>query len=57
MLVSGTGSRIGTNGDGTSDELERNIIAGNLYQAWPSNRSRHNVLAGNCIGLDVNGIR
>ena len=56
MVVSGAGNRIGTNADGVSDEFERNIIAGNLYDgmsfgyggAW-------NVVAGNYIGLDVNG--
>ena len=56
MAVGGGGNRIGTDADGVSDELERNIIAGNLYDgiafgygaAW-------NVVAGNYVGLDVNG--
>ena len=56
ILVVGVGSRVGTNADGISDELERNIIAGNLYDGIAFGYgANNNVLAGNYIGLDVSG--
>jgi hypothetical protein len=59
-------NRIGTDGDGVSDQLERNIISGasagtaSLASALPNavqiaNDSHHNVVAGNFIGTDVTG--
>lgn len=45
---------IGTNGDGISDALEKNLI-GNMYMGIRINmRADSNVIAGNNIGLDVN---
>ncbi|MFN8766238.1 MAG: beta strand repeat-containing protein, partial [Pirellulaceae bacterium] len=52
-----TGNVVGSNGDGVSDLLERNVISGNassgvyLHGAGTSN----NVVAGNLIGLNSSG--
>jgi len=47
---------IGTNGDGVSDSLERNIISGNsLNGVEISNSAEQNIVAGNLIGTDVTG--
>src|SRR5690606_23717574 len=35
--LSGSGTRIGTNADGTSDSLERNVISGNSTGIYPGN--------------------
>ncbi|MBK9051743.1 MAG: CSLREA domain-containing protein [Chloroflexi bacterium] len=49
-------NRIGTNGDGVSDALERNIIANSGAEAiWIISGSNNNVVAGNYIGTDVTG--
>ena len=53
-------NRVGTNGDGISDELERNVISGNAASgvgiaANGSEYSMFNVVAGNFIGTDVTG--
>jgi len=55
-------NRIGTNADGLSDDLERNIISGNtrdgivlkLGDGFPTG-TEQNVIAGNYIGTDVTG--
>ena len=56
-------NHVGTNADGLSDELERNIISGNsgtgvsIY-AWPDRidgGANENVIAGNYIGTDISG--
>ena len=58
-------TRIGTNGDGVSDEFERNIISGNDGEAiaYPYAciaisfyRVSNSVIAGNYIGTDVTGL-
>lgn len=54
----GAGSnRIGTDGDGLADAMERNIISGNvgsgIYMA--NTGTDFNVIAGNYIGTDVTG--
>src|SRR5262249_43865625 len=55
-------NRIGTNGDGTSDDLERNIISGNdgdgidIGDSDPThNIATLNVVAGNFIGTQPDG--
>jgi len=50
----GATNRIGTNGDGTSDFAERNLISGNLSDGiWI--RGNENLIAGNYIGTDISG--
>jgi hypothetical protein len=49
---------IGTNGDGVSDELERNVISGNkIGGVVIRDNSEHNVVAGNFIGTDISGMK
>src|SRR5204863_381638 len=50
-------NRVGTNGDGISDALERNVISGNLARGVriTDSGTNLNVVAGNFIGTDVNG--
>lgn len=49
-------NRIGTNGDGVSDTLERNIISNSGPEAvWIISGSTGNVVAGNYIGTDITG--
>ncbi len=49
--------RIGTNGDGVSDDLERNIISGldGYGIAMYGANNAYNVVAGNFIGTDISG--
>ncbi len=49
------GNLIGTNGDGVSDALERNIISGNEIGVWLNYAGINDVIAGNYIGTDVSG--
>ena len=50
------GTRIGTDGDGVSDALERNIISGNSYAGIEvSNGADQVTIAGNYIGLNPAG--
>jgi parallel beta-helix repeat protein len=59
-IVSGaTGNRIGTDADGVSDELERNIISCSLYEGvgiGNGDGTAGNVVAGNYIGTDKTGL-
>ena len=49
-------TRIGTNGDGVSDDLERNIISGNTQNGISlSTRTSNSLVAGNIIGLNAAG--
>ncbi len=51
------GTRIGTNADGVSDELERNIISGNAGAGGGgiSDRGTGTIVSGNFIGTDTSG--
>ncbi len=55
ILVSGDSSRIGTNGDGASDQLESNVISGNGTTGI-SLHSTGNQVSGNKIGVDSTGL-
>ncbi len=56
VYVIGNGARVGTNGDGVSDALERNIISGNdLGIHWTGGSLSGVVVAGNYVGTDVTG--
>ncbi len=48
---------VGTNGDGVSDALERNIISGNAQQGVyiAGTGTTNNTVAGNYIGTDITG--
>ena len=49
-------TRIGTNADGTHDDLERNVISGNLgWMGLMIQNASDNVVAGNYIGTAANG--
>ena len=48
-------NRIGTNGDGTSDALEGNLISGNAAAGVRIDASSLNVVAGNRIGINTLG--
>ncbi|MFO0966754.1 MAG: LamG-like jellyroll fold domain-containing protein [Gemmataceae bacterium] len=57
VLIQGSsrGNRIGTNGDGVADALERNIISGNLNYGVFITGAYLNTVAGNYIGTNVGG--
>ena len=48
-------SRIGTDGDGTGDALEGNLISGNAFHGIQIVNSNSNTIRGNMIGLDAAG--
>ena len=50
-------NRIGTNGDGTSDAIEKNVIAGNDSGGIELFGSGSNVIAGNFIGSSADGLQ
>lgn len=52
----GSGNRIGTDGDGVSDLLERNIISGGGVSVRIEGGTGGNAVAGNYIGTDVTGM-
>ncbi|HSD82212.1 MAG TPA: hypothetical protein VLG46_00035, partial [Anaerolineae bacterium] len=54
-IDSATSNRVGTNGDGTNDTNERNIIAGNQYIGVDATGGSGNTIAGNWIGLSASG--
>jgi hypothetical protein len=56
ISIGGSDNRIGTDGDGIGDDLERNIISGNGSNGVSMSGS-NNVVAGNYIGTDVTGTK
>jgi titin len=55
ISAGGQFNRIGTNGDGISDELERNIIGDGVSINSVGGVSGSNIVAGNFIGVDASG--
>lgn len=57
LLGAAHSNRIGTDGDGVGDALERNVISGNTYQgiAIQGVATDSNVVAGNYIGTSASG--
>ncbi len=56
VLNGAADTRIGTNGDGVSDALERNVLSGNAHEGVKVlGGSLRTVLAGNFIGTDAAG--
>ena len=56
-ILSFQDSRVGTDGDGVSDEMERNIISGNANDGIRvDNNTRNTTIAGNYIGVSTNGL-
>lgn len=57
VFIEGTsiGNLIGANGDGANDALERNWIAGNNDNGIRLTNASNTQIAGNWIGLDING--
>lgn len=51
-----TGNRIGTNGDGVSDDFERNIISGNGVNGVHIEGGDGHIVAGNRIGTSRDGV-
>jgi CSLREA domain-containing protein len=51
-----TGNIIGTNGDGSADGLERNLISGNGYAGVRIFEAFDNMVAGNYIGTNAIGL-
>jgi hypothetical protein len=64
IVVGGYGNRIGTNSDGVSDDLERNLISGNAQTSisaiYFNNLSNPTapptIIAGNWLGVDATGL-
>ena len=54
-ILAGTAARIGTNGDGVSDALERNVISGNTGDGirMDEGMQENAVIAGNYIGTNL----
>ena len=63
-MLGGYGNRIGTNSDGISDELERNLISGNTqgsisaiyFNNLPNPDAPTTIIAGNWMGVDATGV-
>jgi len=55
-LNSFTYTIVGTNGDGIRDDIERNIISGNVEDGIRISSAHHTTVAGNYIGLGADGV-
>ncbi len=55
VFISGNCNRVGTDGDGFADDLERNIISANLRDGVVIDQAEGNVVAGNFIGVGADG--
>ncbi len=56
VWVEGTSdTRIGTDGNGVSDDIERNVISGNGQDGLTIKSSTNTIVAGNIVGLNVTG--
>ena len=58
VLIEGAsnGNLVGAKGDGANDALERNWIAGNSDNGIRLTNASNTQIAGNWIGLDINGV-
>jgi len=55
LFNGGSDNLIGTEGGGVNDDLERNVISGNLTNGIEITQGDDNVIAGNYIGTDWTG--
>ena len=55
VYFAGNNNRIGSDGSGTADVEQRNVISGNLLGAGVFMQGSHNVVAGDFIGTDATG--
>ncbi len=55
-VASATHITIGTNGDGIHDEVERNIVSGNLGSGIVLQHTSRTRISGNYVGTDINGL-
>lgn len=64
IVLGGYGNRIGTNSDGLSDDLERNLISGNIqtsiaaiyFNNLPNPEAPATIIAGNWMGVNATGL-
>lgn len=64
IVLGGYGNRIGTNSDGVSDDLERNLISGNsqtsisaiYFNNLANPDAPPTIIAGNWLGVDATGL-
>ncbi|MBX3055818.1 MAG: carboxypeptidase regulatory-like domain-containing protein [Anaerolineae bacterium] len=64
IVLGGYGNRIGTNSDGVSDDLERNLISGNAnvavyaiyFNNLPNPDAPPTIIAGNWMGVNATGL-
>ncbi len=57
VYIQSAGNRVGTNGDGIADGIERNVISASAQQGIVifGTAAVHNVIAGNLIGTNASG--
>jgi hypothetical protein len=56
IMVGGDNNLIGTNGDGSADQAEANLISGNGMFAVEISGGAFNRISGNLIGTDLSGV-